>query len=108
VYVLYGSFLQICLQSSLDDLSATRESESCMSAESTCCWDGNQHSLSCFPVSNRYVNLTASDVSGIELRHADNKVLVMRLAVIWKAVEITVVSIRMNVRKCTRVKRLCE
>ena len=81
-YVFYGSFLQICLQSSLDDLSATRESVSCMSAESTCCWDGNHDASSCFQVSNRYVNLTVSDVSGIELRHADNQVLVMRLAVI--------------------------
>jgi hypothetical protein len=81
-YVLYGSFLQICLQSSLDDLSATHESVSCMSAESTCCWDGNHDSLSCFNVSNRCVNLIASEVSGIELRYADNQVLVMRLAVI--------------------------
>jgi len=71
-YVLYGSFLQICLWSSLDDLSATRESVSCMSAESTCCWDGNQDSLSCFHVSSRCLNLIASDVRGIELRHADD------------------------------------
>lgn len=81
-YVLYGSFLQICLQSSLDDLSATRGSVSCMSAESTCSWDGNQDSLSCFHIGNRYVNLIASDVSGIELRHSDNQVLVMMLTVI--------------------------
>lgn len=81
-YVLYGSFLQIYLQNGLDDLSATRESVSCMSAESICCRDGNQDSLSCFHVGNRCVNLIASDVSGIELRHADNQVLVMRLTVI--------------------------
>jgi hypothetical protein len=81
-YVLYGSFLQICLQSSLDELSATCECVPCMSAESTCCWDRNQDSLLFFHVSNRYVNLIASDVSGIELRHTDNQVLVMRLAVL--------------------------
>jgi hypothetical protein len=81
-YVLYGSFLQICLQSSLDDLSATLESSSCMSVESTCCLDGNQDFLSCFHVSNQYVNLISSDISGIELRHADNHVLFVRLVVI--------------------------
>jgi hypothetical protein len=81
-YVLYGSFLQICLQSSLDDLSATLGSVSCMSAESTCSWDGNRDSSSCFHNGNRYVSLIASDVGGIELRHSDNQVLVMRLTVI--------------------------